>query len=348
MPHPGPNPEPFRWAGRRVAVTGATGFIGHHLCVALTTAGAEVNALVRAFSDTSRLKALGVHCQVAPLDELVLLTEACRGREVLFHLAGAVDFNNDWDQCRRVNVAGTANLLRAAARATVRRVVHASSIVAVGATPEPVRLDETSPWTLGGRAVPYVTTKHEGEWLALTFREGPEVVVVNPASVIGPHDYSGSEFGMMCRRFWQGRIPLVFGGGNNFVDVRDVAAGMLRAAERGRAGDRYILGGVNRSYTAFNSELARAAGRAIPRFRLPTALARVGAAIGDRVQKKRTRRPLLSSAQARLLGLFFYYDCGKARRELGYQARPLRETLADAYLFWMAGKDRRGRPIGAP
>lgn len=348
MPLPGPTPEPFRWAGRRVAVTGATGFLGHHVCVALAAAGAEVTALVRAFSDTSRLKPLGVRCQVAPLDEPVLLTEANRGRELLFHLAGAVDFNNDWDQCRRVNVEGTANVLRAAARAGVRRVVHASSIVAVGATPEPVRLDEASTWTLGGKAVPYVTTKREGEQLALAFRDGPEVVVVNPASVIGPDDYSGSEFGMMCRRFWQGRIPLVFGGGNNFVDVRDVAAGMLRAGARGRPGERYILSGVNQSYTAFNSELARAAGRPIPRFRLPTGLARLGAMIGDRLKTKRTKRPLLSSAQARLLGLFFYYDCGKARRELGYETRPLRETLADSYRFWMAGRDRRGRAAGAP
>src|SRR4051812_44609632 len=162
MAPPDPNPDPLRWAGRRVAVTGATGFLGHHLCVALTAAGAEVTALVRAFSDTSRLKTLGVRCQVAPLDEPVLLSEACRGRDLLFHLAGAVDFNNDWDQCRRVNVQGTANVLRAAARAGVRRIVHASSIVAVGATPRPARLDESSPWTLGGAAVPYVTTKREG------------------------------------------------------------------------------------------------------------------------------------------------------------------------------------------
>src|SRR3954471_4723825 len=137
MAPPAPNPEPLRWAGGRVAVTGATGFLGHHLCVALTAAGAEVTALVRAFSDTSRLKALGVRCQVAPLDEPVLLAEGCRGRDVLFHLAGAVDFNTDWDHCRKVNVVGTANVLRAAAQAGVRRITHASSIVAIGATPDP-------------------------------------------------------------------------------------------------------------------------------------------------------------------------------------------------------------------
>jgi dihydroflavonol-4-reductase len=347
MPTSAPNDEPIRWAGRRVAVTGATGFIGHHLCVALTAAGADVTAMARAVSDTSRLKAMGVHCQVAPLDNPELLAEACRGREVLFHLAGAVDFTDDWDLCRRVNVAGTANVLHAAAQAGVKRVVHASSIVAVGATPEPVRLDESSPWTLGGKHVAYVTTKREGEERALAFRDGPEVVVVNPASVIGPDDYSGSEFGVMCRRFWQGRIPLVFGGGNNFVDVRDVAAGMLLAAARGRPGERYILGGTNQSYTAFNSELAKVAGRTIPRFRLPTALARIGAIIGERVKKRKSKRPLLSPPQARLLGLFFYFDCSKAARELGYTTRPLRDTLADAHRFWTSAA-HRGRAAGAP
>lgn len=342
MPESAEDESPFRWAGRRVAVTGATGFLGHHLCVALTAAGAEVTALVRAFSDTSRLKAIGVRCQVAPLDEPVLLAEACRGRSIVFHLAGAVDFNNDWDRCRRVNVTGTGNLVRAAAAGGVRRVVHASSIVAVGATPEPVRLDESSPWALGERAVPYVTTKREGEELARGFRGGPEVVVVNPASVIGPDDYSGSEFGVMCRRFWQGRIPLVFGGGNNFVDVRDVAAGMLRAAERGRPGERYILGGTNRSYTTFNAELARVADRPIPRIRLPSFLARLGAELNDRIKKKRSKRPLLTSPQARLLGLFFYYDDSRARQELGYMSRPLRDTIADTYQFWTTGGHRRG------
>jgi dihydroflavonol-4-reductase len=319
-----------------VAVSGATGFIGHHLCAALTAAGSHVTALVRAFSDTSRLKALGVGCAVAPLDELGLLAEACRGKEVLFHLAGAVDFNNDWDQCRRVNVAGTQNILRAAAAAGVFRVVHASSIVAVGASTTPARLDETARWALGGHAVPYVTTKHEAEEFARSFRSGPEVVVVNPASVVGPDDHTGSEFGMMCRRFWRGRIPVVFGGGNNFVDVRDVAAGMLAAAVRGRAGERYILGGTNRSYTAFYSDLARAAGRPIPRLRVPTGFAVLGAAIADRLSARRHKRPLLTSAQARLLGLFFYYDSSKAERELGYRARPLAESLADAHAFWMS------------
>jgi dihydroflavonol-4-reductase len=173
------------------------------------------------------------------------------------------------------------------------------------------------------------------------------VVVVNPASVIGPDDFTGSEFGVFCQRFWKGRIPFVFGGGANFVDVRDVAAGMLAAAERGRSGERYILGGENRSYTAFFSELSAAANRPIRRLRLPTGFARAGAAIAESIRRERRKRPLFTSSQAKLLGLFFYYDCAKAERELGYRPRPLSETIADTHEFWMVQREHLRRAARA-
>jgi dihydroflavonol-4-reductase len=165
-----------------------------------------------------------------------------------------------------------------------------------------------------------------------------DVVVVNPASVIGPEDHGRSEFGTLCRRFWRGRIPFHFGGGNNFVDVRDVAAGMLAAAERGRPGERYILGGVNRTHTAFFADMARAAGRLIPRFRLPAAVASFIAWANERMKPASGKRAYLSPAQARLLSLYFFFDTSKARRELGYAPRPWPATLADTHGFWMRGQ----------
>jgi dihydroflavonol-4-reductase len=193
-------------------------------------------------------------------------------------------------------------------------------------------LDETAGWNLGPMRVPYVTTKRQGEELALSANGELEVVVVNPGCVVGPDDFTGSEFGILCRRFWRGRLPIHFGGGNNFVDVRDVADGLLLAADRGRAGERYLLTGSNRSMTAFFGELARAAGRTIPRLRLPTFLAPLVASLGERF----TRRgpPAITVPQARLMAYYWYFDCDKARRELGYDPRPLRVTLAEAYAFW--------------
>jgi dihydroflavonol-4-reductase len=327
-----PNVGDRCWHGRAVAITGATGFVGFHLARRLAVAGADVAALVRSTADRGRLVTAGMRCVEGSLEEPASLLELARGREFLFHAAGAVDFGTHWQRLREVNVEGTRRVLAAAWAVGVRRVIHTSSIVAVGATRTPQLLDETARWNLGPMRVPYVTTKRQAEELALAANGKTEVVVVNPGCVVGPDDFTGSEFGTLCRRFWRRRLPICFGGGNNFVDVRDVADGMLRAAERGRAGERYLLTGTNRSMTAFFGELARASGRTIPRLRLPTALATVVATLGERF----TRRgpPALTVAQARMLSYFMYFNCAKARRELGYEPRPLRATLADAYAFW--------------
>jgi dihydroflavonol-4-reductase len=162
-----------------------------------------------------------------------------------------------------------------------------------------------------------------------------QVVVVNPAGVIGPDDFSRSEFGTLCRRFWKGRIPFHFGGGNNFVDVRDVAMGHLLAAEHGRSGQRYLLGGTNRSMTSFFADLARVAGRPIFRLRVPEAIGSLIGLVNERWQRPSSGRSYLTPGQARLLSLFFYFNSSKARRELGYRPRALARSLADTYGFWM-------------
>ena len=321
-----------------VAVTGASGFVGRHLVRELIHDGVQVTAVVRATSDTSKLVgARIVNAAIAPSIDGEL-ANAFAGCDTVFHLAGAVDFGADWARFREVNVGGTANVLAAARAAGVRRVVHCSSIVAVGAARRVERLNERSKWNLGGLRVPYVSTKREAEELALAENgRGMEVVVANPAAVIGPGDDGGSEFGTICDRFWRGKVPIHFGGGNNFVDVRDVVRGLLLCAERGTPGERYILGGDNRSMTAFFSELARVADRPIPRLRLPTALAPITAKLEARIGKRKRRRAYLSAAQAKLLPYFFYFDSGKAHRELGWHARPIQESLSDAYRDFAAG-----------
>src|SRR5262249_34884735 len=159
--------------------------------------------------------------------------------------------------------------------------------------------DECFRWNLGPLQVPYVTTKRQAEEIALTGGGQLEVVVVNPSCVLGPGDYSGSEFGTFCWRFWKGRLPFIFGGGNNFVDVRDVVAGPLLAAERGRPGERYLLGGTNRSFLSFFADLTRAAGRPIFRLRLPSVLGQLAATLAAPLQRRRGGRPYLTPTQAR-------------------------------------------------
>lgn len=332
----------FSWHGRRVAITGATGFIGFNAAMELCRHGAGVTALVRATSSVDRLTAAGIECKPVTLDDAPALTRELHGCEFVFHLAGAVGFGNEWEPYYRVNVDGTRRLLEAARQAGVRRFVHTSSICAVGGADSPVVLDETAAWNLGSFRVPYVTTKRWAEEAVLAAStDRMDVVVVNPASVVGPSDFTGSEFGALCRRFWKGRLPIYFGGGNNFVDVRDVASGIRLAAERGRARERYLLAGENRSYQAFFSDLSRTADRSIPRVRLPTALASLLGYVNDRLYRRRSREPYLSSSRAALMGLYFFYDSAKARRELGYHTRPLCQSLADAYEFWMGPHRQR-------
>ena len=322
------------WRGRRVAITGATGFVGYHLSLALLRRGATVSALVRNLDKARRLSDNGVRCVNVALHDQPALTEACTGCEFVFHLAGAVDFAEDWQRFYSVNVEGTRCVLAAARAAGVRRLVHTSSIVAVGALPQPKILDERAVWNLGYLKVPYITTKRRAEEAVLAASESPpEVVVVNPASVIGPDDFFSSEFGTLCRRFWSGQIPLYFSGGHNCVDVRDVAEGHLLAAERGRAGERYLLTGTNRTYGEFFNDLTRSAGRSIARLRLPTGLAVLAAEITKHFQPQ-DERPALNPNLARMQGLYFFFDCAKARSELGYQPRPYRQTLADTHAFW--------------
>ncbi len=317
----------------KAAVTGATGFVGRHLVAELIRAGHAVSAVVRPTSDLIGLNSASI--AVAALDDATSLATAFDCCDVVYHLAGAVDFGDDRQRFRQVNVGGTANVIAAARKSGVRRLVHCSSIVAVGASLRPLRLDESARWNLGGLNVPYVNTKREAEELALA-ATGPnlETVVANLACVVGPGDHAGSEFGTICRRFWRGNLPIHFGGGNNFVDVRDVANGLRLCADQGRAGERYILGGTNRTMTAFFSELARAAGRMIPRLRLPSPVGWLTARLEKQFATKKRSRAYLTAAQAKLLPYFFFYDCSKAERELGFIARSLSETLSDAHADW--------------
>lgn len=325
------------WYQRPVAVTGATGFIGYHVTHLLVSLGARVRALIRASSRTHHLEHLGIDFVIAPLEAPEQLRRALVGQDIIIHLAGSVHLRDDWPSAWRTNVEGTRYLLQAAHQVKVQRVVHVSSIVTIGARREPRILDESAEWNLAQIRVPYVLSKRRAEELALrAAARGQEVVVVNPGCVIGPKDYSGSEFGVLCRRFWRGRLPLMFHGGSNFVDVRDVAQGILLAAQHGRSGQRYILGGVNRTWLDFFRDLARLSPWPIWRCYAPNSLAPIIAWINSHCDRRPDKRPYLSSAQAELLSWFFFMSSRRATEELGYRTRPWLQTLQDSYNFWMA------------
>lgn len=322
------------WANRTVAVTGATGFVGGHVARLLHSAGARVRVLARPSSDCRELEHLDIRCERVDFNDRQSLTNSIAGCDLLFHLAGAVDFKGNWQRFHEVNVLGTANILTAARLAGIRRSVVTSSIVAVSGSDRPIVFDESATWNLQSLRVPYVTTKRQAEELALRENFGSvEVVVVNPSCVIGPDDVS-SEFGVLCHRFWKGRVPFYFGGGSNFVDVRDVAAGHLAAAQHGQPGERYLLSSTNAAWSEFFMAMAHASGRTIPHLWLPPVVGEWFAACESWARGAKEGRPNLSPDQAKMMPMYFYFCNDKAARVLNYRPRSLAETLADMYASW--------------
>jgi len=235
-----------------------------------------------------------------------------------------------------VHVEGTRNVLAAVPPEV--RVVHTSSLVAVGATASGEPVTEQSDFDARLVRLPYVRAKRAAEELALEAAErGHDVVVTNPAYMVGPDDHEGSIMGRFCVRYWNGHIPIAPPGGFNLVDVRDVARGHLLAAEYGRPGRRFLLGGEDHLFPSFLSLLARAAGyrpRLTPR--LPrwafTLLARLSACRAHLTG----RQGFLSLDHARLSQVCWFARSDRAASELGFSARPLLESLTDAYRWYQA------------
>lgn len=330
-------PDPAYWAGRAVCVTGGTGFLGYHLVKLLT----ELNARVRVFAlDPPPDHPVGRFPNTEIVSGNILDAAAVRsaasGCSVVIHTAGIVAVTGPAvRQTWPVHVDGTRSVLSALDPGA--RLVHTSSVVAIGASTSGEVLDEDSPFNLGHTKVEYVRAKRAAEELALG--SAADVVVVNPGYLLGPDDYDWSVMGQFCRRFWRGRAPVAPPGGLCLVDVRDVAAGHLLAAERGQRGRRYILGSENLSYRALLRTMSEVAGFR-PRAILPVPWPLfAGVAVGNEVRGLLFgKKPWPAVAHARMNRYFWYYSSDRARRELGYAPRPVRDSLADAYAWHMQRK----------
>ncbi|MDQ4082397.1 MAG: NAD-dependent epimerase/dehydratase family protein [Actinomycetota bacterium] len=304
----------------RVLVTGATGFLGRHLVSHLVERGDEVRALVRARSDAGGLERLGVapvRGELSPED----VRAAASGCALVFHLAGLVSHERkDLDRLLEVNVAGTRGVLAGAERGA--RVVHVSSVAALGPVPEPRAVADEGqrfpPWA--GR-FPYAASKRAGEDVALrAASEGRDVVVANPGFLLGPGDVNHVST-WHVGRYLEGTLRIHTPGGLSNVDARDVAAGLVALAGRGRRGERYILTNRegNLSHRDFFRRVADVTGVRRRMVSVPRAIA--------------WRTPLapwpLKAGEVRAAANWWFYDPAKAERELGFRTRPLAETLAE-------------------
>ena len=315
----------------RALVTGAGGFIGGHVVAELAAAGAEVRAL-----DLREPPALppGADAVVADIRDERALARAMDGVDAVFHLAAVYSYRRaDARAMEAVNVEGTRLVLEVAARSGRRpRIVHTSSCATCGPVPgrAATEADSPPPFEL---AVPYKRTKLAGERLALAAsRDGLDVVVVNPTTPVGPGDLRPTPTGKMVADAARGRLRAYLAGGAlNVVAVEDVAAGHRRAYERGRSGERYLLGGENLPLRDVFALAARATGRRPPAIAIPWRAAMLSARLAELALGAIGREPsLLVADEVRLARLPMIYDDAKARRELGHRSRPAVEAIAAA------------------
>jgi len=313
-----------------VLVTGATGFVGSRLCRALVGAGYTVRALHRSTSSLRGLEGLPVQTLVGDILEPATLVPALAGVELVFHVAAQSDYWRHPQGVIRAAVEGTRNVVEAAAAGGARRIVLTSSVGALGVPRAGELLDERHEFNLPPRAFPYGYAKHASELMARRAAEGRlELVIVNPSIVLGPGDLNRIS-GSIILEAWRGRAFVYTGGGANYIHVDDVAAGHLAAAQRGRPGERYILGGENLTHRQALTGIAAMVGARPPWLRLPDALIPAAAALVDAAGRL---VPLpMNGGQLRISRHRLFCDVGKARRDLGFTAsRPFSQAVQEAY-----------------
>ena len=321
-------------------VTGATGFLGEHLCRVLVEQGHAVRGLAR--SRSAVLAELGVeHIRGDVLDGPEL-DRALAGVRGVFHLAGAVSRDpDDAQRMMRLHVDGTRRVLERMAAAKVPRMVLASTSGTIGVSKNEEILDESAPYAeeiVAGW--PYYASKIYQERLAFEHgrRLGIEVVAVNPSLLLGPGDRRLSSTGDV-RKFIRRKVPVVPDGGISFVDARDAAAATAAALERGRPGERYLLGGPNWRMKEFFQRLGRVANVAPPFLKLPAKWNRWGASLVEELYRHRHKEPPIDRISVEMSEHFWWIDSSKAERELGFAARDPQLTLIDTVNYLRQGID---------
>jgi dihydroflavonol-4-reductase len=317
-------------------VTGANGFVGCHVVRALLARGTHVRALVRPSADRRAIDGLDCELVCGDLRDREAVERAVRGCDYVYHVAA--DYRLwviDEAPMYAANVEGTKNIIKAAQTANVRRIIHTSTVGALGIGADGLGREDT-PVTLGAMVGPYKRSKFLAEQEAIkAAHTGIPVVIVNPSTPIGTHDYKPTPTGRIIVDFLNRRMPAYVDAGLNLVSVEDCARGHLLAAERGRIGEKYILGGENLALKEMLRRLSQLSGLAAPRIRLPFAMA-LGFAFGaEAVARTFTHRPPRASlTEVRMARKKMFFDSAKAHAELGYETTPIDDALNRAIDFF--------------
>jgi len=314
-------------------VTGATGFVGSHVARALAEQGAGLRLLVRSSSDLRNIA--GLHADRVPGDlrDSASLERGMAGCDVVFHVAA--DYRlwvRDPEQMFRSNVEGTQAILQAARKNGIRRVVYTSSVATMGFTGNGHAADESSPVVLENMIGPYKRSKFMAEQVALEAgKTGMDVVVVNPTTPVGEQDIKPTPTGRIVVDFLKRKFPAYVDTGLNLVDVRECARGHVAALEKGRCGERYILGGENLTLKQILDKLGAITGLPSPKIRVPYAMA-LATGVVDEVVTGRIlgREPRATIDAVRMGRKKMFVTSAKAERELGWKTVPVDDALRRA------------------
>ena len=314
----------------KVMVTGATGFIGANLVRALLEQGYQVKALVRKESTRKNIEGSDIEVVFGDLRDMTSLGMALNGCEVLFHVAASYTFwSPDPKDIYETNVKGTENILAAAIAEGIKRVVYTSTESTIGIAKNGslgTEEKETDPGALAGH---YKKSKYMAEKLALEMcHDGLPLVIVNPTMPVGPLDIKPTPTGQIIVDFLNRKMPAYVNTGLNVVDVEDVARGHILALEKGRIGERYILGNKNLTLKEIFAILENISGIKAPQLRIPICFA-LGIAHADELIEGMVlrRHPRIPVAGVKTARKFRHFDCSKSIRELGLPQTPVEEAL---------------------
>ncbi len=321
-------------------VTGATGHIGNVLIRLLNERGERVRAMVMPGEDPSPLNGLDVEVVEADVLDYQSLLKAFDNIEVVYHLAGIISILPGKDHMvQAVNVSGTRNVIQAARSCGVRRLVYTSSIHALKRVPEGILIDESIPFDIEHAISSYDSSKASASMAVLNaVKDGMDAVIVCPTGVIGPYDFLRSEMGQLILDCVDQKPMLYVDGAYDFVDVRDVAQGLILAGEKGRCGESYILSGERIEVPDIIKIVQEVLGTRLFSLKIPFSLARFTANLTPLYYRLTRGRPRLTSYSLATLTANSNISHSKAHLELGYRPRPLRESLADTVKWFLKNK----------
>jgi dihydroflavonol-4-reductase len=328
----------------KALVAGATGFIGSSIVRELLKDGVEARVLVRESSDTRNIDGLDIEKAYGDIRDKESVKSALRGCDIFYQAAALYTF---WVPDSKVfydiNVEGTKTALSAALEQGVEKVVYTSSIATIGAYGADKLADERSEYNLWDTGNHYSRSKYLGEVEAKKFCEqGLPLIIVNPAVVIGVRDIRPTPSGQIILNVLNGKMPGCIDGGWNYVDVEDVARGHILAAQKGRIGERYILGNENLSMKDYFGLISEVSGIKPPKRKIPYSLALI-LSYGYQLASSITRKPpLITPSVVRMNAKYSYFDCSKAIKELGFPQTPIKKTVEKAVNWFRENGYARG------